>query len=146
VVETALGAGRAATSTAPAHKAGKSIAGAFESLGKTLEKSGEVKPAGGSARTAPAASKKSAVAKSVTQSQVSPVIAEPKAEVSYEDPSGIQQGMDSVEVARRFGPPSLTLTTGPGEELLCYAKKGAALDVTMRNGKVAAVRRDDGSK
>lgn len=138
-----MGVGRAATSTAPAQKAGKAIAGAFENLGKTLEKSGEAQPASGSAKTAPAAKAAKTV---VTRSQVSPTKAEPKPEVSFEDPSGIQPGMESDEVSRRFGPPALTLTTGPGEEVRSYSKKDTALDVTMRNGKVAAVRKADGSQ
>ena len=70
---------------------------------------------------------------------------EPKPEPVYEDPAGIQKGMDSAEVERRFGPPALKLTMA-GEEVYSYTHKGAALDVTMRDGKVAVVRRSDGTE
>ena len=67
-------------------------------------------------------------------------------EVTYEDPAGIRKDMGAAEVLERFGPPALTLTTGPGEEVFSYTRKDTALDVTMRNGKVAVVRRADGTE
>jgi hypothetical protein len=54
--------------------------------------------------------------------------------------------MDYGEVIRRFGPPVLKLTVGPGEETLCYTRKDVGLDVTMRNGKVAAIQKIDRSE
>jgi len=53
--------------------------------------------------------------------------------------------MESAEIARRFGPPSLKLATNPGEEMLTYARKDSKVDVTMRNGKAAVVRRSGGA-
>jgi hypothetical protein len=86
--------------------------------------------AGASRETAPAAG---------TQASQAP--AETHAAVSFEDPSGIQEGMGQEEVLRRFGPPSLKLTTGPGEETFSYSRNGGTVDATLRDGKVARVRK-----
>jgi len=157
VVESAMGVGRAATSTVPAQKAGQAIGRAFDGLGRTLEPAGArstaVKPAARSVRTAPARPQRPAPTKAqpkVTSVSVFPppehpvLVLQPKPEVTLEDPAGIEKGMEYAEIVRRFGPPSLTLTTGPGEETLCYAKKKASVDVTMHNGKVASVQRAGG--
>ena len=61
--------------------------------------------------------------------------------VTYEDPAGIKEGMDSSEVLRRFGPPSMKLASTAGEETLCYSRQASSLDVIVRNGKVDSVRR-----
>jgi hypothetical protein len=58
-----------------------------------------------------------------------------------EDPSGIQEAMDYSEVLHRFGPPSLKLTTGPGEETLSYARKDLVVNVMVQSGKVANVQK-----
>ena len=139
-VEYATGAGRAASTAAPAQKAGKAIAGAFDSLNRTLQNSEGSKPATPSATPGPHRAKKAAIVKTQPQTDV----AEPKVDVSYEDPSGIQQGMEYDEIVGRFGPPSLKLTTGPGEEILYYTKKDLKVDTTMRNGKVTAVQKTRG--
>ena len=148
MAETALGVGRAAASTAPAaQKTAKAVDGAFKSLSRTLEpaetksgaaRPGAAKPAGRTARTVPSRPQKAATA------QPQPSLPESKAEVSFEDPSGIEKGMEYAEIVRRFGPPSLKLTTGPGEETLCYSKNNASVDVTMHNGKVASVQKAGG--
>ena len=49
--------------------------------------------------------------------------------------------MEYGEVTKRFGPPSLKLTTGPDQETLCYTKNDTNVDVTVRSGKVAAVQK-----
>jgi hypothetical protein len=66
---------------------------------------------------------------------------EPNAEVSFEDPSGIREAMTYDEISRRFGPPSLKITSGPGEEILSYWGKDLVVDVTVRNGKITTVRK-----
>jgi hypothetical protein len=68
---------------------------------------------------------------------------EPKADPALEDPSGIQVAMEYSEILHRFGPPSLKLTTGPGEETLSYARKNQVVNVTLRNGKAATVQKTD---
>lgn len=144
MVENANGVGRAVTSTAPAQKTGKAIGGAFKSLSRTLEpaeaksgsaRSGAAKPAGRIAGTAPARPK-NVVA---VQPQLS--LPDARAEASSEDPSGIEKGMEYAEIVRRFGPPSLKLTTGPADETLSYARKNERVGVTLHNGKVASVQK-----
>jgi type IV secretory pathway TrbL component len=136
-VEAALGAGRAASIT-PAQKMGKTIAGTFDKATRSLEKVERTKPA---ARSATGASGSRAKPVVVTVQQSSGQAEASKLDKAFENPSGIQQGMDYAEIERRFGPPSVTVTTAPGEETLCYIAKGLAVDVTLRNGKVTTVRR-----
>lgn len=136
MVETAIGVSRAATSTAPAQNAGKAIGAAFGSLSRTLDPS-ETKA--GAAK--PAAAKPAAPSAKSASARPQKATAEPEPQVTFEDPSGIQKGMEYAEIVRRFGPPSLKLTTGPGEETLCYAKGNASVDVTMHDGKVASVQK-----
>ena len=52
--------------------------------------------------------------------------------------------MEYAEVTRRFGPPSLTLTTGPGQETLCYKSKDGNVDVAIQDGRVSAVQKTGG--
>ena len=139
-VEAALGASRAATTTAPAQGLGKAISGAYDKLGRALQGPENDKSTGRSSAGSPAVRPtRAAAVKSL------PVPSEPKPEVTYEHPSGIQEGMDTRDVLTRFGPPSLKLTSG-SEETLCYAAKdGVTLDVTVRNGKVTAVQQTGGS-
>ena len=75
-----------------------------------------------------------------------PASASPSAPaVSYEDPAGIKEGMDYTEVLRRFGPPSMKMTSADGEQTLCYTRPDHSLDVQLRDGKVAAIRRSSQS-
>jgi hypothetical protein len=60
---------------------------------------------------------------------------------NWEDPSGIRETMEYTEILQRFGPPTLKLTTGPGEEALNYVRKDVTVDVTLRAGKAIAVRK-----
>ena len=140
-VEAAMGAGRAATSTAPAEKTGKAIGAAFEKLNRTLESGKEAptkaEPAKSQSAKKPADSARPQKSAAATPK---PAPSEPQPEVTFEDPAGIQKGMDRDVVIRRFGPPSLTLTTGPGEETLCYSKKDANISVTTHEGKVSSVQ------
>jgi len=66
---------------------------------------------------------------------------EPKPDPSLEDPSGIREAMEYSEILHRFGPPSLKLTSGPGEETLSYARKDLIVNAMLRNGKVATVQK-----
>ncbi len=139
-VEAAMGASRAAAAAAPAAKAGKAAGGVFDKLNKSLERttgSTSAKPAASSTSASPRRAKAS-----VTEIKTPTAAPTPKPAVVYEDPSGIREGMDSAEVARRFGPPALQLTAGPDQETLCYTQGGTTFDVTMRAGKVTAIRRN----
>jgi|SRR5271157_138293 len=149
VVEYATGAGRAATTAAPARKAGQAIAGTFTNLTRALQSSDKSKPV---ARPVPASAKPIArraiaprsrplkPAKSLTLT-FTPAAMEPKPDPSLEDPSGIREAMEYSEILHRFGPPSLKLTSGPGEETLSYARKDLIVNAMLRNGKVATVQK-----
>ena len=144
-VEYATGASRAATTAAPAQKAGKAIAGAFENLTRTLESSDNSNPAARGAATAPSRSSKASRKSQIGPRQAGSGATQPKAELSFEYPSGIQESMEYDEILRRFGPPSMKLTTGPGEETLSYVRKDLVVDVMARNGKITSVRKTGGA-
>ena len=141
-VEYGLGAGRAATSTAPAAGIGKTMGGLAGTLDKTL-KQGE----GSDASTAAPAAKRAATAKKAA----SPDTAASKATAasvpaaapapSYEDPKKIETGMEYDELVRRFGPPSMEATNESGGKLLTYAGKDGTSQVEVKEGKVSAVNR-----
>jgi hypothetical protein len=137
VVEAAAGATRAATTAIPADKAGKSIGSAFDKLGSALQNSGKAKPTSSSAAAPPTSATGNAAVKSV------PAGPAPKPDVTFEDPSGIQEGMEYADVMKRFGPPSL-LMSGPDQETLCYSQNDKNVDVTVRNGKVMSVQKAGG--
>lgn len=139
-VEYAAGAARAAGAAAPAQKVGKSISGAFDNVNRALQNAQKTAPASTKAAAARTAAPTSAAVQPV--SVAPPPV--PKPEVVYEDPSGIQEGMDYAEVTKRFGPPALTVTAGPGQETLCYARKDTSYDVTVRGGKVASIQKTGG--
>jgi len=136
MVENAMGVGRAATSTAPAQNAGKAIGEAFGSLSRTLDPA-EAKAGGAT----PAAARPAARSAKSTPARPQKAAVEPEPEVTFEDPSGIQEGMEYAEIVRRFGPPSLKLTSGPGEETLSYARNNRNVGVTMHDGKVSSVQK-----
>lgn len=137
VVEAAAGAARAATTAVPGQKVGNSINGAFDKLNRALQNSEKAKPTSSSAATSRTSSPVPEAVKPVLVTTPSV----PKSDVAFEDPSGIHEGMDYVEVTKRFGPPSLKLTTGPDQETLCYTQKDMSIDVTVRSGKVTVVQK-----
>src|SRR5207244_1071396 len=81
----------------------------------------------------------------VVRRRPAPAVANAVPSVSYEDPAGVKEGMEYDEVMRRFGPPAMKFTSGPGDELLSYANKDQSFDVQMRNGKVTAIQKTGGS-
>ena len=155
-VEHAMGAGLTATSAAPAQKSGHASSAVLSGLGRTLEpvprfrsaKSTTIKPI--SARLASARSGTAAPARTARSATVRPAAGsgapagELKAGVIFEDPSHIEKGMEYAEIVRRFGPPSLTLTTGPGEETLSYVQRNASVAVTLHDGRAASVLKAGG--
>ncbi len=156
VVQYATGVGRAATTAAPAQKAGKTIVGPFTNLTRALQSSDKSKPAARRVITpskpaarrviTPQSRQKSGKSLNlVFKPQFVPGAMEPKADPSLEDPSGIREAMEYGEILHRFGPPSLKLTTGPGEEALSYARKDLVVNAMLRNGKVTTVQKTGGA-
>jgi hypothetical protein len=150
-VEAGLGASRAATMSAPAKTTGGAISNLFGQAAKALEAVGISTGLTHPAETAsepvpvplpapvPARSARAAKAKA-TPARVAvlhTVPAKPKA--IYEDPGTILIGTEYEEVVRRFGPPTLAITTQVGVQTLRYQSAGAPVKVQMRGGKVAAV-------
>jgi hypothetical protein len=135
--EYALGAARAAAAAASAQKLSQSAGKVFEKSGGTL--------LGATTSKAPARRPGPAVARKAVSAPagVDPakVAEEPAPKAVFEDPSRIEKGMGYGEVIRRFGTPPMTLTTGPGQETLCYTSNGRAIDVQVRDGSVTAVER-----
>jgi len=143
MVEYAAGAAAASNASAGAKAVGKSVAGALEKLNKNLDdgaSSSKTETLSTPSRSKAPARKSStgAAAKSQPDAPAPPP-------PTYEDPSGIQQGMAYDDVVKRFGPPAIALTTAPGEQSLTYAKKGASFDVKVINGKVTAVQKTGGA-
>lgn len=150
ITESVIGSAKSAATTAPAaDAAGKAIGGAFDKIGRILNnpigntagpEQKTAKPAQVRPRTA---SKAAANSGAVRRRQAA---SEPPAPtVTYEDPAGIQQGMEYDEVMRRFGPPAMKITSGPGDELLSYVKNGQSFDVQTRSGKVTAIQKAGGA-
>jgi hypothetical protein len=134
MVENAIISGAGANSAAPIRWTGKAIGSAAQTVSKTLEP-----------ETASKSSKRGRrSARTVPPRIETPVEAEAKAEASFEDPSAIPQGLEYEELVRRFGPPSLQLTTGPADATLSYVSNQKSVGVIMHNGKVASVRKAGG--
>ncbi len=99
MVENALGAGRAATSTAPM----KGIGGALNNLEKTLNKSlngTESAPAAPATHTA----------STIETVHVTPAVVTSPV-LHYEEPKQIETGMLYPDLLKRFGPAALEITT-----------------------------------
>jgi hypothetical protein len=128
MVENALGAGRAATTTAPAAGVGKNVnglAGALDSL---------LKAAPGAANSSSPDVRN--LHGTTTRGTELPA---PKRGVTYEDAVKIEAGMAYDDLLRRFGPPSLQFTDGPESISLNYRSKEGPVRVQMLDGKVSAV-------
>ena len=131
VVEYGLGAGRAATTTAPARSLGKQIGGVFDSLNKAV-KAGEDQPAPAGNSSAP--SKRSTTAAPAGKRTASTGAS--TAAPAYEGPRHIQAGVVYEELVRRFGPPSMEITTRPGGRTLSYGAREGTVAVEVENDKV----------
>ena len=153
--EYGLGAGRASTTTAPARHIGTSMSDLFGSINKaagvegatatgpeapgpearptTVQKARRRTPARQSAKPAET---KAAAADAEPATPPSPA---PPAPV-YEDPQQIRAGIGYDEMVRRFGPPSMSITTGPGASTLRYSTNhGSDYQVDVEDGRVIAV-------
>jgi hypothetical protein len=151
--EYGLGAGRAATTTAPARNLSKGINGALNkaaaAAGATEARSTEAstkeaspattrrtahKTAG---RTPAKHSAQSGDTATATAKATPPPEPAPPAPV-YEDARQIQPGIGYDELIRRFGPPTVSITTGPGKSTLLYSGEGSSYRVEIEGGKVVA--------
>ena len=119
-VEAGLGAARAVTSTAPAAGLGKSIAGAFGTLDKTLKTD---KPA--------------TEVITVRSSSTPPAPKTPAR--TYEDIRKAEIGMEYETLIERFGPAALEMAGEGGIRKLTYPGKEGSTQVEVKEGKVLAV-------
>jgi hypothetical protein len=124
VVEAGLGASRAATSTAPAAGIGKSIAGAFGSLNKTLNASGQ---SGDTVKT------------EVVTVRSTLATAPKLSGKTYEPIAKAEVGLDYDELIERFGPAALEVAGEGGVKKLTYPGKYGTTQVEVKEGKVSAV-------
>jgi hypothetical protein len=157
IVEHSLGTAAAAATAGAAQRLGKTVGETISKIGDTLPTPPPrtVKPL---TEIVPGASRGSAAASSASATRATPPAAADGATlalvpstpasaststpaVSYEDPAGIQEGMDNAELLRRFGPPSMKYSSTAGEQTLCYTRPDHSLDVQLRDGKVASIRR-----
>ncbi len=135
VVEYGLGAARAGTTTAPIRGLAKGIGDAVGNLEKSMDKTTIVDtgaPASPARRTGSdkVTPGKSASARTAPQSVPLP---------SYEDPKGIETGMASAELVKRFGPPSLAVSEAGGVHTCTYRGKEGVYELDVKDGKVARI-------
>lgn len=128
MVENAMGAGRAATMTAPA----KGIGGALNNLEKTLNKT-----VGATEESTPPASPKPA-ARTAASAPAAAAPA-PAPVVHYEDAAQIETGLVYSVVVKRYGPPALEITTGTNTKTLSYRSRASILQIELLDGKVTSV-------
>lgn len=148
VTEYGLGAGRAATTTAPAGKIANGISGVFDSLSKAAgadsgaAASGSSSPSLERRRTAAHPSRGRTQAKQPAKPVTEAVAAgSAAATTAYENPEQIKAGIDYDELVRRFGPPSMSVASGPGTSTLWYSGADGSYQVEVENGKVIAPKR-----
>src|SRR5215472_5887767 len=154
VTEYGLGAGRAATTTAPTGSLTKGIGGAFDGLTKVAGADGKPTPFGPASQSpAPrrtAATKAKVHAHSRQSTNPSPTetgtvgetettLPPPPPPPVHEDPKLIQAGMGYEEIVSRFGPPSMSITTGPGKSTLWYSNREGNRQVEVSDGKAVSV-------
>jgi hypothetical protein len=133
-VEYAGGAAHSVGAAGASKAGGKSIAGALQKLGDKAESEANSKsPPRTAAPSRPAAR---------ATAHAAETSAKPKEPApTYEDPAGIEAGMDGPTLLKRFGPPVLQLSDGSEETLSYDTKDGRSVDVKLANGKVTAVRK-----
>jgi hypothetical protein len=129
VVEAGLGAARAATAAGPARGIGKSMSGLSVALDKVL-KQGQ--------RVADEQPLDAVAAKPAAKTASTTVSASPEPSPNWEDPSGVEPGLGYEELVRRFGPPTMAITSAAGRSLT-YRGKDGVFQVEVRDGAVAAI-------
>jgi hypothetical protein len=150
-VEYGLGAASVGTAGA-GHATSKALTGIFQKVTETLNSVDHSKPPMPAAPqfnttmiplTGGAVSRMTPGAAAATPAQPAVIVIRPaeppKPAVVYEDPAGIQVGMERAELVRRFGEPTMGITTGAGREAFTYETKDRRLELELRDGKVASV-------
>jgi hypothetical protein len=146
MVENALAASAAATTTAPTKGVKNATSGVFDSLDKTLKSAqDQVDPKGRSSEIvrleAPVtATPKTAAVTSPAQAPLGTAVPT-LSPVTYEDPATIPAGIGYEELRRRFGPPAIEFTVGPNRKIVSYLRQGGSLQVEFRDGKVTSAEK-----
>jgi hypothetical protein len=142
----AAGLGAAASNgAAGARSTGKSISGAFRKLDKALKSadsttdSKEDPPPAGSKPAHPAPKQKAAAEARSVPERAAPEAVAPQPQ--YEDAAGIQKGMGSDELLRRFGPPVMRIAGGGPTTTMTYLGKAGMVQVELQGGKIASVEK-----
>ena len=128
-VEAGLGAGRAATTAAPAQGIGKSMSGLAGALDRAL-KSGQ--PSSDARPSASTTVKPAAKAPALSAS------AAPAPTPNWEDPAKIDTGLGYDELVRRFGPPAMAISDGT-ERSLTYRGKDGIYQFELKDEVVASI-------
>jgi hypothetical protein len=134
MLEYGLGASRAVTTAAPAAGIGKSMSGLAGSVDKALKAAGKQ-----SSEAQPAAAA-AAVTAAAPAAKAPAIVAEapPAPTPNWEDPSGIETGLDYEELVRRFGPSAMAITDGT-ERSLTYRGKDGMFQVKVLDGAVKSI-------
>ncbi len=129
IVEHAVISGGVATVAGSAKSAASAISGTLKNLDGTLDKAAKKKHDA----TAPA---RSTVARAGT-----PVDSLSKPAKVYEDAAEIRAGISYAELLRRFGEPSMQISSGGGEQTIYYSQKDGRgqMQVRVSGGQVASV-------
>lgn len=122
-VEYSLGVGRAGAAAGT----GESAKGVFANLGKKLEAATGSQPSQPSLVT--------------VTSQRAAEPAEKKPKPVFEDPKNIQEGLNALELTRRFGDPVFRTTGADGATRHVYSNSEAEFTVLLKESKVASVTR-----
>ena len=134
MVEYGLGAGRAATTTAPAAGIGKALSGLAEKAGATTDAAGKAAKSGSAGTASPAGASSKTTAAGTAAAPAGAATAK------WEDPAGIEAGLSYADLVKRFGPPSLEISGETGKTLT-YTSKAGSYHVDIADEKVAEVRR-----
>jgi len=142
IVEHSLATAGSATGAAAGRNAGKGIGSVFGHASQSLSRAGQ--PDSGDARASVSAVPASRTRKSRRGKHA------PAVRLAIVEPGDVKIGMSREELTRKFGKPAMQTSNARGREageMWWYraASKGQ-LAVMLREGKVAAVSADAGSK
>lgn len=140
-VEHATISGAAAVAGS-AQNAAKAIGGALKNLDGTLDTAGKKRPSASAPSRSRVARTQVPVSSPAKQQSAAPS----QTAKIYEDPAGIKAGMAGDELLRRFGEPSMKITSDSGEQTWYYSRKdgGGQTQVRVLGGQVLSV--DGGDK